>query len=95
MPVYMKYLIIQSNRLQGGPRRVTHITEVAGMEGDTVLLQPIFTFERQGIDAEGKIAGLCAMSGAIANMWSSTLTMYFAMMQAEAQGVKIGFLIGG
>ncbi len=37
-------LIIQANRLQGGPRKVTHITEVVGMEGDTVIMQDIFLF---------------------------------------------------
>jgi len=50
-------LIVQQARLSDGTRKIIDITEVQGMEGDTVLLQPIFTFERQGIDADGKIIG--------------------------------------
>lgn len=50
-------LIVQQARLSDGSRKIIDITEVQGMEGDTVLLQPIFTFERQGIDSEGKIIG--------------------------------------
>ena len=50
-------LIIQASRLQGGVRRITYITEVVGMEQDTVVLQDIYKFESQGIDAEGKAYG--------------------------------------
>jgi pilus assembly protein CpaF len=47
-------LIIQANRLQGGPRKVTHITEVLNMEQDTVIMQDIFLFIQDGIDDDGK-----------------------------------------
>jgi pilus assembly protein CpaF len=50
-------LIIQANRLQGGPRKVTHITEVVGMEGDTVIMQDIFLFIKDGIDENGRAFG--------------------------------------
>ncbi|MEM1062958.1 MAG: ATPase, T2SS/T4P/T4SS family, partial [Planctomycetota bacterium] len=50
-------LIIQANRLQGGPRKVTHITEVVGMEGDTIIMQDIFLFIQDGIDEDGKAYG--------------------------------------
>jgi pilus assembly protein CpaF len=50
-------VIIQANRLQGGPRRVTHITEVVGMEQDTVVMQDIFRFVQDGIDGTGKAHG--------------------------------------
>ena len=46
-------LIIQANRLQGGPRKVTHITEVLNMEQDTVIMQDIFLFVQDGIDENG------------------------------------------
>ena len=39
-------LVVQANRLQGGPRKITHITEVVGMEQDTVVMQDIYTFEQ-------------------------------------------------
>jgi len=50
-------LIIQANRLQGGPRKVTHITEVVGMEGDTVIMQDIFLFVKDGVDEAGRAFG--------------------------------------
>lgn len=50
-------LIIQANRLQGGPRRVTHITEITGMEQETVVMQDIFRFVQTGIDADGRAHG--------------------------------------
>jgi len=50
-------LIIQANRLQGGPRKVTHITEVVGMESDAVIMQDIFLWIQDGIDEEGRAYG--------------------------------------
>ncbi|MFC1478612.1 CpaF family protein [Candidatus Margulisiibacteriota bacterium] len=51
-------LIIQQSRLSDGSRRITNITEVVGMEGDTVTLQDIFIFDQQGMDPDtGKIIG--------------------------------------
>jgi pilus assembly protein CpaF len=50
-------LIIQANRLQGGPRKVTHITEVLNMEQDTVIMQDIFLFVQEGIDENGRAFG--------------------------------------
>ena len=51
------HLIIQVNRLQGGPRKVTYITEVVGMEGDTIVMQDIFKFQQDGIGENGKAFG--------------------------------------
>lgn len=50
-------VIVQASRLQGGPRRVTHITEVTGMEQETVVMQDIFRFVQDGIDGDGKAHG--------------------------------------
>lgn len=50
-------LIIQVNRLQGGPRRVTHVTEVMNMEQDTIIMQEIFEFVQDGVDEQGKAFG--------------------------------------
>jgi pilus assembly protein CpaF len=50
-------LIIQQTRLKDGSRKVTAITEVVGMEGDTVVLTDIFKFEQTGIAQNGKIIG--------------------------------------
>ncbi|TWT76404.1 putative conjugal transfer protein [Planctomycetes bacterium CA13] len=50
-------VLIQANRLQGGPRRVTAITEVVGMEQDTIVLQDIYRYSQKGINDEGKAYG--------------------------------------
>ena len=50
-------LIVQASRLQGGPRRITHITEVLGLEQDTVIMQDIFLFVQDGIDETGRAFG--------------------------------------
>ena len=50
-------LIVQQERLRDGSRRVTYVTEVQGMEGDSVVLQDIFLYEQTGIDESGKILG--------------------------------------
>ena len=50
-------LIVQIKRLRDGSRRVTHITEVIGMEGDVIVTQDLFKFEYRSEDAEGKITG--------------------------------------
>jgi pilus assembly protein CpaF len=50
-------LIVQQSRLPDGSRKITHITEVTGMQGDVILLQDVFTFERSGFDEKGKVIG--------------------------------------
>jgi len=47
-------VIVQLNRLRDGTRRVTHITEVVGMEGDTITLSDIFLLETHGVDENGQ-----------------------------------------
>jgi len=56
-------LIIQANRLQGGGRRVTSITEVVGMEGETIIMQDIFQFRQTGVSANGEARGVFECSG--------------------------------
>src|SRR4029079_13047488 len=50
-------VIIQASRLRDGSRRVTHITEVVGMEGEVIITQDLFVYEILGEDANGKILG--------------------------------------
>lgn len=50
-------LVLQQSRLQDGSRRITHLTEVQGMEGDVITLQDIFIFEQRGKDENNKIIG--------------------------------------
>jgi pilus assembly protein CpaF len=56
-------LIVQQSRLRDGSRKVTQITEVCGMEGDTVVLQDIFKFTEDGLDPDGKVLGQMRPTG--------------------------------
>jgi pilus assembly protein CpaF len=50
-------LVVQVARLSDGSRRVTSISEITGMEGETITMQEIFMYERTGVDKEGKVIG--------------------------------------
>ncbi len=50
-------IIVQAMRLRDGSRRITHITEVVGMEGDVITLQDIYVYDILGQDANGKLIG--------------------------------------
>jgi pilus assembly protein CpaF len=48
---------VQAARLRDGSRRITHITEVLGMEGEVIITQDIFVYDMMGEDAQGNIIG--------------------------------------
>jgi hypothetical protein len=50
-------IIVQASRLRDGSRRITHITEVLGMEGEIITTQDLFVYEILGEDANGRIIG--------------------------------------
>jgi len=50
-------LVVQVARLSDGSRRVTSISEITGMEGETITMQEIFMFERSGVDQQGQVIG--------------------------------------
>jgi pilus assembly protein CpaF len=50
-------IVVQAQRLRDGSRRITHITEVVGMEGDTVITQDLVLYKIEGEDVNGKIIG--------------------------------------
>jgi pilus assembly protein CpaF len=56
-------LIVQQTRLKDGSRKVTAISEVAGMEGDTIVLTDIFRFEQTGQTPDGKVIGQLKPTG--------------------------------
>jgi pilus assembly protein CpaF len=51
------HVIVQAQRLTGGPRKLISVTEVTGMEGDIITMQDIFAFEQTGISESGKARG--------------------------------------
>ena len=73
-------LIVQQSRLKDGTRKVTAITEVAGMEGDTVVLTDVFKFEQTGVAEGGKIIG---------NLKPTGIRPHFSP-RLEAAGLKLG-----
>ena len=56
-------VIIQANRLQGGPRKVTSVTEVCGMEQDIIIMQDVFRYRQLGIDQNGRAFGQFEATG--------------------------------
>lgn len=56
-------VIIQASRLRDGSRRITHITEVIGLEGDVITTQDLFIYKMEGEDASGKIIGKHVSTG--------------------------------
>lgn len=73
------HLIIQQTRLNDGSRRVTYITEIAGIQGDVVSLQDIFLFKQEGMDKKRKIMGRFVASGFIPKF----------VEDMEAKGLKV------
>jgi pilus assembly protein CpaF len=72
-------LIVQSNRLQGGPRKITKITEILGMEQDTIVMQDIYQYVKEGIDENGRAFGAFEATGVRPNF----------MDRLEAAGVRL------
>ncbi len=56
-------LIVQISRFTDGSRRVTHVTEISGMEDDVVSMQDVFVFDRQGISPDGRVLGAFTATG--------------------------------
>jgi septum site-determining protein MinD len=59
------HMIIQQSRLDDGSRRVMYVTEIGGLQGDTVILQDIFLYVQKEIDKNGKILGEFQATGFI------------------------------
>ncbi len=72
-------LIIQQSRLSDGSRKITHISEVTGMQGDVISLQDIFVYKQEGLDKKRKIIGRFVPTGFIPKF----------VEEMEAKGMKI------
>jgi pilus assembly protein CpaF len=72
-------LIIQASRLQGGPRKITYVTEVLNMEQDTIIMQDIFKFVQDGIDHDSRAFG----------HFEATGVRPAFMQRLESAGVKL------
>ena len=84
------HLIVQVSRMRDGKRRVTHVTEIAGMEGEVITTQDLFTFRYQDEDAQGNLIGSFVSSGLRphfaprAHYYGLEKTLLSAMQAAES-----------
>lgn len=79
-------VLVQQSRLPDGTRKVTHIMEVSGFDGEKILLEPIFEFVRKGYDSKGKITGDFRATGYVPKFFR----------EVREQGVDVDFsLFGG
>jgi pilus assembly protein CpaF len=79
-------VIIQAARLRDGSRRITHITEVLGTEGDTIITQDLFVYDVTGEDENGKLTGRHRSTG-IARPAFWERAKYYGMEQALAEAL--------
>ena len=80
-------VIVQASRLRDGSRKITHITEVVGMEGDVVTLQDLFLFEFTGESADGKITGRHKSTGLRPHFWDKA--RYFGMEKKLSEALEM------
>jgi len=78
-------MIVQIARMRDGIRRITHITEVVGMEGEVITTQDLFKFEFKGEDEDGRLFGTFASSGLRPNF--SSRAEYFGLDRALMESV--------
>lgn len=75
-------IIIQQSRMKDGSRKITHITEVLGMEGETIVLQDLFVYRQTGVDANGLLQGSFVSTG-IRPHCAEQLERYGVQLPAE------------
>lgn len=63
-------LIVHQERFRDGTRKITHITEIVGMESDTITLQDLFVYEQKGLDERGRVLGAHRSTGIVPHFMS-------------------------
>ncbi|RZK32479.1 MAG: CpaF family protein, partial [Hymenobacter sp.] len=76
-------IVIQQARLSDGTRRITHIAELTGMEGEVISMHNLFTFEQQGVGSDGRIQGRFRATGVIPKFYEGL----------RAMGIKVNLAI--
>jgi pilus assembly protein CpaF len=59
------HVVVQQSRFSDGTRKITHVTEITGMESGVVQMQDIFLFKQKGLDGEGKVVGTFKATGRV------------------------------
>lgn len=79
-------VIVQAARLRDGSRKITHVTEVVGMEGDVVVLQDLLVYKIEGEDANGRIIGRHQSTGLRPKFWD--IARYFGLEAKLAEALE-------
>ena len=85
-------IVVQLSRMADGARKVTHVTELVGLEGETVSLQDIFVFEGRGMGEDGAVEGALAPTGLVPT-FAERLRRAGAPLPASLFQREDGFLI--
>src|SRR3954468_21618396 len=81
-------VVVQAARLRDGSRKITHVSEVLGMEGEVVTLQDLFVYEITGEDAQGRITGRHKFTGLRPGFWDRV--RYFGKERDLAEAMEAG-----
>jgi len=81
-------VVVQAARLRDGSRKITHVSEVMGMEGEVVTLQDLFVYEITGEDAQGRITGRHRFTGLRPGFWDRV--RYFGKERDLAEAMESG-----
>ncbi len=82
------HVIIQASRLRDGSRKITHVTEIIGMEGDVVTMQDLFVYETTGETPDGKITGVHRATGLRPHFWDKA--RYYGLEDKLAAALEEG-----
>jgi len=85
-------LIVQTTRLRDGTRKLTQVTEVGGMEGETVVLTDIFKYDSTGMDSDGKLLGELKPTG-IRPLFSQKLEQAGFKLKPEVYGINMNDIL--
>jgi pilus assembly protein CpaF len=78
-------IVVQQSRLADGSRKITHISEITGMEGDMIQLNDIFLFKQEGFDSEGRVVGHFEATGQVPTFYEGL----------RARGISVDMSIFG
>lgn len=81
-------IVVQQARFSDGSRKVTHITEITGMESSTVQMQDIFKFQQTGFDENGMVLGAFQSTGRVPEFYEDLKNRGIAInMDIFSQGI--------
>ncbi len=80
------HMVVQLARFADGRRRITQVTEITGREGETIVMQDIFSFEQEGIDDKGNVIGRLEPTGIV-----PSFTDQFSLSGVDLASMGLGY----